>query len=230
MVVVYWASEVCKSFPKGDDEKEGGTFMERIGKWKEDVDWARHAAVLTKRAERGRAWFKPEYVESLADLFEEALKGANIKDGEIGFETEEEFFQMKNMVLRVCGYCQGQGLYGSKWPWKISCNGGDEDHYERSGRAWKRIVDCFICNLWETSQKNVTKWYWHDAMMQRVLRERNRNRIQHVDLLRSRWAARSNHPLAPTRRALEEVSEATINGLERDEEDQGYLDDGVWIE
>jgi len=38
-------------------------------------------------------------------------------------------------------------------------------------------------------------------------------------------AARSNHPLA--REAVKVMSEATINGLQKDDEAQGYLEGGV---
>jgi hypothetical protein len=230
--IVDWALELVKRAEKKENGEEPRKTLEelegRLSWLKQDMEWAYRAAMLTGCYRKGRPWFKPEFVERLADLFEETLSRLDLEIVDIKLESRAAIENLEYMTYKVCGYCQGKGLYGSKWPMEVVIKGGDEDHYERSGRAWKRIVDWLAGDLWETSEYIVENWYWHNKMMNRVLGLKEK--IEHVDLLRARWANRSNHPLAPTRSPLENIPDTSVNGLHRDEEDQGNLEDGVWIE
>ncbi|KAE9379015.1 hypothetical protein N431DRAFT_288350, partial [Stipitochalara longipes BDJ] len=132
--IVDWILVLVKTAYERNVEKAGSALEKRLLKWKEEMQWEWHAAKLKGQLKKGRVWFKAEHVEGLADLFEETLSVLNLEVVEIKLEPQEEIPELEYMTYKVCGYCQGKGLYGSKWPTKVLLNGGDGDHYERSGR------------------------------------------------------------------------------------------------
>jgi hypothetical protein len=205
--------------------EEGSTLEKKLLKWKTEMQWKWDAANLTREMSSGRNWFLAEYVEELADLVDETVRVGGLDAVEIKLETQNEVDAWETMSIKVIGYCQGKGLYGRRWS---EGRDEDEDHYDRLGCAWKRIVDYFAGDLWEKSQYIVSNWRWHDVMMRKVLRAKNK--ILYIEILRARWATSSNHPLATIRTPLEGIAEETVNGRIENGEAGGYFEGGVWIE